>query len=198
MNKLYEDFVKHCRDHKEDLIKAIFSVRHIKENQPMLASMTNNGFISTLLDFSIAGALGGQYVDVQGYDIDWGGLKVSSKSLNKMFTQNLETYSIIDSNKIASSENYSDEKHLANCYKDAYLLIQKEDPVSIAVCKADNVKQFLVEKKSTVNLKITDSNLLDFIVLPSENIKYNCNFQPTSGILKIEEGFNEIITKNKG
>lgn len=194
----YKEFVEHCKEHKEDIIKAIFSVRHIKENQPMLSSVTNNGFISTLLDFSIAGAIGGEYVDKQGYDIDMDGLKISSKSLNKMFTQKLETYSIIDSNKIASSENYSDEKHLENCYKDAYLLIQKEDPISIAVCKADNVKQFLVEKKSNVNLKITDSNLLDFIVLPSENIKYNCNFQPTSGILKIEEGFNEIIAINKG
>lgn len=164
---------------KDKLIKTMFDGIYIRHNVPMLNCTTGNSMISIIVDSFVSNVLGGTYVDEVGYDIlykEHGAIvRISSKALKTMFAKN-GTRSIIDSNKLVSSDNYDNSKHDERTDSDVYLLIQTEGQLLIAVAPKAVYDVYHKETTSNTTFTIPNDSYIKFIISREDNIYYDENY----------------------
>ena len=164
---------------KDKLIKAMFDGIYIRHNIPMLDCTTGNSMISIIIDSFVSNILGGSYVDEVGYDILYKELgiivRISSKALKTMFAKT-GTRSVIDSNKLVSSDNYDNSKHDERIDSDVYLLIQTEGQLLIAVAPKKVYDVYHKETTSNTTFTIPNDSYIKFIVSREDNIYYDENY----------------------
>lgn len=164
---------------KDKLIKAMFDGIYIRHNIPMLDCTTGNSMISIIIDSFVSNILGGSYVDEVGYDILYKEhgiiVRISSKALKTMFAKT-GTRSVIDSNKLVSSDNYDNSKHDERTDSDVYLLIQTEGQLLIAVAPKKVYDVYHKETTSNTTFTIPNDSYIRFIVSREDNIFYDENY----------------------
>lgn len=164
---------------KDKLIKAMNDAIFIRKNIPMLNCTTGNSMISIIVDSFVSNVLGGEYVDKVGYDILYKEhnyiIRLSSKSLKTMFAKT-GTRTIIDSNKLVSSDNYDNEKHDERTESDVYILIQTEGQLLIAVAPKHVYDIYHKETTSNTSFTIPNDSYIKFIISREENISYDDNY----------------------
>ena len=184
---------------KDQLIKAMYDGIYIRHNIPKLNCTTGNSYISIIIDTAISNILGGKYVDEIGYDIlykEHGAIvRISSKSLKKMFAKT-GTRSIIDSNKLASSDNYDNNKHDERTDSDVYLLVQTEGQLLIAVAPKAVYDVYHKETSSNTSFTIPNDSYIKFIISREDNIYYDENYVSDNiHVLNLINATNEFFNK---
>lgn len=86
------------------------------------------------------------------------------------------TRSIIDSNKLVSSDNYDNSKHDERTNSDVYLLIQTEGQLLIAVAPKAVYDVYHKETTSNTTFTIPNDSYIKFIVSREDNIFYDENY----------------------
>lgn len=171
---------------KDKLIRAMFDAIFIRKHVPMLNCTTGNSMISIIVDTFVSNVLDGKYVDEIGYDIlykEHGAIvRISSKSLKKMFAKT-GSNSIIDSNKLVSSDNYDDNKHDERTDSDVYLLIQTEGQLLIAVAPKKVYDVYHKETSSNTKFTVPNDSYIKFIISREDNIYYDENYVSNDSIV---------------
>ena len=111
-----------------------------------------------------------KYVDELGYDWMFCGNRVSSKSQKIMFGSRVaNTYAITLVNKRTGEGKDCD--YLSNRFFDYIVLTQTSAPYAIAVANYDLIRPYFKEKSDCISVMIPYDKL-DFIIHPSENIRF--------------------------
>lgn len=179
-NYVYDLYIKN----KQLVIKKWMDYIFYKRHAYGFSGVLGNGISSLILDSKLAEAIGADYVNKRGYDIDVKRendiIRLSSKSLSEMFVKSGGTASnIIDSNKITSNtKDYDDKKHLENIVSDCYIFTNTNEQLIIAIAP-HAVSQFDF-KNSTSNTTFTVPNdsYLKYIVSKEDNVFYDNKYVP--------------------
>lgn len=195
-DNITNDFYNLCISNKSKLLKVVQDFNYIRKNTVGLNTTIGNGIASYLLDLFISKALNGTYVDLKGYDIaveDYGKLiRISSKAAKKLFGKT-GTYQIIDSNKLASGEEYDDNKHLETINSDVYILVQTNDQVVIAIAPKKASELMMKNTKSNTLFTIPNDSYIKYIISKEDNFKLDENYVPSDvNILNAINAWNKM------
>ena len=175
----FQALYKKCLDNKDKFIKLIQEINYIRKSITCFNNTTANGIVSIFIDSLCSKILDGVYVDKVGYDILLDGIKISSKALKKMFGKT-GTRSIIDSNKIVSSDNYNNDKHEEVINSDCYLLIQTEDKIVVAIAPKKSSRLCYKNTASNTAFVIPNDSYLKYIVSKEDNIQIDNDYISTN------------------
>ena len=195
-NDITNDFYKLCIENKNKLIKVVQDFNYIRKNTIGLNTTIGNGIASYLLDMFISKALNGTYVDLKGYDIavqDYGKIiRISSKAAKKLFGKS-GTYQIIDSNKLASGDEYDDNKHLETISSDVYILVQTDGQIVIAIAPKKASELMMKNTKSNTLFTIPNDSYIKYIISKEDNFKLDENYVPSDvNILNAINAWNKM------
>ena len=201
-NTITNDFYQLCLNNKDKLINVVRDFHYIRKHMYGLNGTIGNGLSSYLLDLFTSKVIQGKYVDLKGYDIaveDYGKtIRVSSKAMKHMFAKE-GTHKIIDSNKLAASENYDDEKHLETIESDVYILIQTNDQIVIGIAPKAASKLMEVNTGSNTMFTIPNDSYIKYVVSKKDNVFLDENYVPSNEkILKAINAWNDMIDSYTG
>ena len=201
-NTITNDFYQLCLKNKDKLINVVRDFHYIRKHMYGLNGTIGNGLSSYLLDLFTSKVIQGKYVDLKGYDIaveDYGKtIRVSSKAMKNMFAKE-GTHQIIDSNKLASNNDYDDEKHKETIESDVYILIQTNDQIVIGIAPKSASKLMEVNTGSNTMFTIPNDSYIKYVVSKEDNVFLDENYVPNNDkIYKAINAWNDMIDSYTG
>ena len=201
-NDITNDFYKLCIENKDKLINVVKDFHYIRKHMYGLNGTIGNGLSSYLLDLFTSKVIQGKYVDLKGYDIaveDYGKtIRISSKAMKNMFAKS-GTHQIIDSNKLASNNNYDDEKHKETIESDVYILIQTNDQIVIGIAPKAASKLMEVNTGSNTMFTIPNDSYVKYVVSKEDNVFLDESYVPNNEkIHKAINAWNDMIDNYTG
>ena len=193
------DFYNICIANKDKLIKVVQDFHYIRKNTLGLNTTIGNGLASYVLDFFISKAISGNYVDLKGYDIaveDYGKtIRVSSKAMKNMFAKQ-GTNQIIDSNKLASSENYDDNAHMGTIDSDVYIMVQTNNQIIVAIGPKKISELMAKSTGSNTLFTVPNDSYIKYIISREDNIVIDENYVPEDvNIINAISAWNKMLNE---
>lgn len=196
-----QDFIDYAKERKNELILAVKKACFMGYKMKYFNKKTFLGALSGCRDHFIAEALEAIFVDLVGVDIilniNGKERKISSKSRKKLFLKSSGTFEIIDSNKMASSEDYDDKKHIESLNAEIYIMVQTEEQIIIAIGPKDICKLMMRNTKSNTKFTVPNDSYIEYIVSKEDNIKIDPNYIPDDvNMVNMAKYWNLVFDNN--
>ena len=196
-----QDFIDYANERKNELILAVKKGCYMGYKMKFFNKTTFLGALSGCRDYFIAQALGAIFVDLKGVDIilniNGEERKISSKAKKKMFLKSSGTSQIIDSNKMASSDDYDDKKHMESLNAEIYIMVQSEEQIIIAVGPKYICKLMMQNTKSNTKFTVPNDSYIEYIVSKEDNIKIDPDYVPDDvNMINMVKYWNLVFDNN--